>query len=211
MPRVRRRSPSRSRREKRSDWVGVKSYDNVKEMSDIANYISYITLHPELDVRDYIIRFLKEIHDHTDITPKEWKEMFNGAYILIKNDKDKFIKIFEIYKKNLNFYKELESIAKIYFFNDHEINFNNESKNYDYKLISEFHYFIDKIENWHIDNLKKEIDNFILEKKIKFPYLGIPLRNILINSTKGPSLNEILYILGKKTSIERIKNYISKR
>ena len=35
--------------------------------------------------------------------------------IFIKNDKDKFFKIFEVYKKNLNFYKELENIAKIYF------------------------------------------------------------------------------------------------
>ena len=95
--------------------------------------------------------------------------------IFIKNDKDKFIKIFEVYKKNLNFYKELENIAKIYFFDNLEINFNNEPKNYDYKLISEFNYFIDKIENWHIDNLKKEINNFILDRKIKFSTLGIPL------------------------------------
>ena len=55
-----------------------------------------------------------------------------------------------------------------YFFDNLEINFNNEPKNYDYKLISEFNYFINKIENWYIDNLKKEIDNFILVKKIKF-------------------------------------------
>ena len=131
--------------------------------------------------------------------------------IFIKKDKDKFIKIFEVYKKNLNFYKELENIAEIYFFDNFEINLNNQSNNYDDELISEFSYFIDKITNWHIDNLKKEIDNFILVKKIKFSFLGIPLRNILINSSKGPGIDEILYILGKKTSIERIKNYISKK
>ena len=91
------------------------------------------------------------------------------------------------------------------------MNLNNEFKKFDHELIREFINFLDTTTNWCIDNLKKEIDNFILEKKIKFPYLGIPLRNILINSTKGPSLNEILYILGKKTSIERIKNYISKK
>ncbi|MFL2509921.1 MAG: glutamate--tRNA ligase [Alphaproteobacteria bacterium] len=130
--------------------------------------------------------------------------------IFIKNDKDKFIKIFEIYKKNLNFYKELENIAKIYFLNDNEIVFNNESKKYDDRLIKEFNHFIDKITNWNIDNLKKEITNFILIEKIKFSSLGVPLRNILINSSQGPGLHEIMYILGKKTSIERIKNYISK-
>ena len=50
-----------------------------------------------------------------------------------------------------------------------------------------------------------------LIEKIKFSSLGIPIRNILINSSKGPGLHEIFYILGKKTSIERIKNYISKK
>ena len=114
-------------------------------------------------------------------------------------------------KKNLNFYKELENIAKIYFFDNLEINFYNESKNYDYELISEFNDFIDKIKNWNISNLKKEIDNFIFFKKIKFSSLGIPIRNILINASKGPGIDEILYILGKKNSIERIKNYISKK
>ena len=90
------------------------------------------------------------------------------------------------------------------------MNLNKEFSKFDHNLISEFINFLDTTSSWCIDNLKKEIDNFILIKKIKFSALGIPIRNILINSSKGPGLHEIFYILGKKTSIERIKNYISK-
>tara|TARA_Y100001970_G_scaffold156279_1_gene191242 strand:+ start:209 stop:1624 length:1416 start_codon:yes stop_codon:yes gene_type:complete len=151
--------------------------------------------------------YIKNINDLKHLI--KYCENNKNLNFFIENDKDKFIKIFEVYKKNLNFYKELENIAKIYFLKNNEVNFNNNS-NYDDKLISEFNYFINKITNWHIDSLKNEIDSFILIKKIKFASLGIPLRNILINSSKGPGLHEILYILGKKTSIERIKNYISK-
>ena len=34
------------------------------------------------------------------------------------------------------------------------------------------------------------------------------MRLLLINSEKGPSISEILFILGKNNSIKRINNYI---
>ena len=89
------------------------------------------------------------------------------------------------------------------------MNLNNEFGKFDNELISEFINFLDTTSNWCIDNLKKEIDNFILIKKIKFSALGIPIRNILINHLKVQGLHEILYILGKKLH-RKNKNYINK-
>ena len=64
--------------------------------------------------------------------------------------------------------------------------------------------------HWEIETLENEVKNFVNKKGLKFPIFGKGLRLLLINSENGPSLSEILFILGKKNSIERLKNYISK-
>ena len=179
----------------------IKSFD-INKLSKSSSIFSYEKLN------FFNNHYIKTMNDSKYLF--EYCENNKNLDIFIKNDKDKFIKIFEVYKKNLNFYKELENIAKIYFANNNELNLNNEFKKFDHELIREFINFLDTTTNWCIDDLKKEIDNFILIKKIKFSSLGIPIRNILINSSKGPGLHEIFYILGKKTSMERIKNYINK-
>ena len=75
-------------------------------------------------------------------------------------------------------------------------------------LISEFFSILKQIKNWNIVNLENEINSFVNKQNIKFVFFGKPLRMLLINSEKGPSISNIFYILGKKDSIQRIKNYI---
>ena len=139
-------------------------------------------------------------------------EFANNNNVLKKfviNDKEKIIRIFDVFKNKINFYKDLEDIV-FPFFNQ---NFNNEINLLDNQfnqLIKEFLIDIEKISNWNTANLEKAIANYIENKKIKFSVFGKPTRLVLINSEKGPSISDILYILGKKDSIERIKNYITR-
>ena len=123
-------------------------------------------------------------------------------------DKEKFIRIFSIYKKNINFYKELETIIPIYL-NDnfkttkHQLlndNFNN--------LIKDFLQNLKELVIWTNESLEKNIKDYINDKKIKFSAFGKPTRIMLINTENGPSISDIFIILGKKDSIQRIKNYI---
>ena len=128
----------------------------------------------------------------------------------LNEDYNKFLRVFEIYKKNLNYYKDLEDILFTYFHDNFEIKNKillNDSFNI---LINEFLLILDKIELFNIEILEKNIDEFLSSKKIKFSEFGKPTRLILINSLKGPSISEILFILDKKDSIKRIKNYIDK-
>ena len=124
-------------------------------------------------------------------------------------DKEKFIRIFSIYKKNINFYKELETIIPVYL-NDnfkttkHQLlddNFNN--------LIKDFLQNLKGLAIWTNEGLEKNIKDYINNKKIKFSVFGKPTRIMLINTENGPSISDIFIILGKKDSIQRIKNYIS--
>ena len=127
----------------------------------------------------------------------------------IINDKEKVIRIFNVFKNKLNFYKDLENIIPP-FFNDDFQNKNNLINNQYNKLIKVFIINLEKINNWNTTNLENEIKYFVESEKIKFAAFGKPTRLILINSENGPSISDILYILGKKNSIERIKNYITR-
>ena len=78
------------------------------------------------------------------------------------------------------------------------------------KIIEDFLILIESIQKWEINILDVEIKKFIDNKNIKFILFGRPLRLILINETNGPSISEILFILDKKNTIIRVKDYIKK-
>ena len=77
-------------------------------------------------------------------------------------------------------------------------------------ILNEFKNYLDKIEEWNINNVENAINKFIEEKKLEFRHFGIPMRIILTNSQNGPSISNILDILGKKNTFLRINNYIDK-
>jgi len=124
------------------------------------------------------------------------------------NDIHKFKRLFFVYKKNLNFYKDLENICPVYFDENFITNKNKILDETFNKLIKDFSLLLQKIDKWEKEFLERQIEHFINIKKIKFVKLGKPLRFVMINSENGPSITDILFILGKKDSILRIKNYI---
>ena len=123
-------------------------------------------------------------------------------------DEKKFDRIISVYKKNIKFYKELEDIVPKYYNNNLD-KIDNKLLNNKFKImIAEFNIILEKISDWKRENIEEEIKYFIDQKKIKFYLFGKPARLILINSENGPSIGDILFIFGKKDSIERIKDYI---
>ena len=55
------------------------------------------------------------------------------------------------------------------------------------------------------DTIEKFIKAFLQANDLKFPELGKPLRVILTGKENAPSISELLFILGKETSIKRIE------
>ncbi len=52
------------------------------------------------------------------------------------------------------------------------------------------------------------LDSFLNKNNLKFPMLGKPLRLILTGRSKAPSITDLLFLIGKKDSIQRIDNYL---
>ena len=173
---------------------------NLKKISKSSSRFSYDKLN-----------FFNNHYINNDINNEKFLNYCNENLILKKFltiDKEKILRLFEIYKKDLEYYKSLETIMIPYFdvyFKNKESDLLNEDFN---NLISEFFSILKQIKNWNIVNLENEINSFVNKQNIKFVFFGKPLRMLLINSEKGPSISNIFYILGKKDSIQRIKNYI---
>ena len=80
----------------------------------------------------------------------------------------------------------------------------------DFKILAEdFYLILNKLIEWDKEILEEEIRTFVNNKDIKFILFGKPMRLLLTNQENGPSISDILYILGKKISIKRINDYIS--
>ena len=182
-------------------------------ISDIINLFNIEKISKSSSIFSYDkLNFINNVYIKDDIN---FNKIFNYCkfnktlqnYII--NDKDKFKKIFMIHKKNVKKYKDLEIICPVYFEENYTTNKINSTESNFKELLIDFISIIEKIKVWDMELIEEEIKNFINIKDIKFFVFGKPLRLILINSEKGPSINEILFILGKNNSIKRINNYIS--
>ncbi len=101
----------------------------------------------------------------------------------------------------------LNQIAEdsIYFFEEPQtkfdaLNIDSNKKN----LFSEFSKKLKEID-FEKNSIEKYIKEFLQANDLKFPELGKPLRVILTGKENAPSISELLFILGKDTSLKRIE------
>ena len=122
-------------------------------------------------------------------------------------DKDKLIRIFNIYKKDISKYSEMTDIVEIYFNSEYfkplDENFNEEFNIHFYNFLK----LINKINKWEYNFINAQIKDFLKKNNIKFPVLGKPIRYLLTNNYNGPSITDIFMILGKKESLKRLNRY----
>ena len=136
---------------------------------------------------------------------KEIKKYYN-------EDRDLLLRVFEIYNSKINYYEEILKYLNIYYDSYFVIpKINNSFENVFNDNFENFTIEISEINDWTKKNLEHFILKFLKEKNIKFPVFAKPMRFLLINSYEGPSLSDIFFILGKKSSMERLKHYITNR
>ena len=76
-------------------------------------------------------------------------------------------------------------------------------------LMTELISVIENIEDFSIDNAQTEIKGWITSKEIGFGKVMQPLRLSLVGKLAGPDLFEIMTMIGKETTIQRIQNAVS--
>ncbi len=69
---------------------------------------------------------------------------------------------------------------------------------------------ISNIEDFSIENSQTEIKGWITSKEIGFGKVMQPLRLSLVGKLAGPDLFDIMTMIGKENTLQRIKNAIEK-
>ena len=106
--------------------------------------------------------------------------------------------------KGANSVREIIDESK-YFFQDpltdfEELGLDNDRKD----LLKSFFKELSKID-FDPETIEEFIKSFIKTNNLKFPELGKPLRIILTGKQNAPSITELLYIIGKELSLQRIE------
>ena len=186
--------------------------EEIIEMEEIINLYKIDTLSKSSSIFSYEkLNFFNNFFIKKDKNDKKLINYCHNNLILqnyMDEDRGKLLRLFSIYSKKISFYKELEDICLNYFSGNFKTDKNILFTVQFNDLIKEFIEKINFIKLWEVENIENEVKKFITSKDIKFYIFGKPLRLLLINKENGPSVSDILFILGKINSIQRIKNYI---
>lgn len=61
------------------------------------------------------------------------------------------------------------------------------------------------LENWTKDTLEALIKTYLADKNLKFPHVGKPLRAALTGTLNAPGIYDLMLILGREKTLQRIK------
>ncbi|KAI4464633.1 glutamate--trna ligase [Holotrichia oblita] len=92
-------------------------------------------------------------------------------------------------------------------------NYENDLRIEQQQILAKIHRIINeetKLNDWSKDNINEVLRT--TAKEIDFPYNGLMkmLRNVLSGLKEGPSVAEMMFILGKENTIHRLKVYLEK-
>ena len=149
--------------------------------------------------------YIKSKNDDLILNEIKNKEAFSK----IKNLEEDFVKIkslINIFKERSNTLNELiDNLNSIYeevfSYSENEKKILNNSVYLKNKLIDKFS-LIESWDDYILENVIKEIIN---NMGLKFKDLGQPLRLILFGTINGPSVSKVMEIIGKKTTLRKIK------
>ncbi|MTI09106.1 glutamate--tRNA ligase [Curvivirga aplysinae] len=72
-------------------------------------------------------------------------------------------------------------------------------------LMSEVSDLLDSLENWTVESLEEALKAFSETKELGLGKVMQPIRAILTGSNSSPSMFEVMYVFGKKETIERLR------
>jgi glutamyl-tRNA synthetase len=60
---------------------------------------------------------------------------------------------------------------------------------------------------WSAENIHHTIEQMVNQHQLKFPKIAMPLRVMLTGIAQSPSINDVMFLLGREEAIKRIEKY----
>lgn len=115
----------------------------------------------------------------------------------------------QLYRERAN---NLNQLARdiAFFFALPQANQADVEKNITPEALSVMSAFVGKVEAvaWTTEAIHDVMNAVVAEQQIKFPKLAMPLRVILTGGAQSPSIDQVMFILGRETSLQRIHAYL---
>lgn len=220
---------------KRDQDVNVFEYRQAGYLpSAIINFLSLLGWNPgttkeyytlaELE-QDFSIDRIQSSPARFDITRLDW---FNSLHIRNLSDEEYlglarqhlpsnfqldeayFNQVCLIEKTRINKFSELFELVYYFFIAPSPQEINSKSKlAIDSSMLKDVLNSLTAITDWNQDKIESVIKNYLKEFDIKAKELLMPLRLILTNEEHTPGIYEILFVLGKEESLDRITKYLN--
>lgn len=144
---------------------------------------------------------------------KDFKQLLNDSEISFAYSDQQLNTIISLIKERAVFAKDLLSLSD-YFFTDpdtyDEKNLKKQWKEQTPEIITQLLGLWETIEDFSSTNLEELTKNWIAETGYSFGQVMPPLRLVLVGALKGPHLFDIAAMIGKKASLDRIKNALER-
>jgi glutamyl-tRNA synthetase len=115
----------------------------------------------------------------------------------------------QLYRERTNNLNQLaQEIA--FFFTTPVANLADVEKHITAETLSVASAFVTKLSacDWSVEAIHAVMNALVLEMQIKFPKLAMPLRVMLTGVAQSPSIDQVMFILGREHTIQRINAYL---
>ena len=122
-------------------------------------------------------------------------------------------KVVSLIKERATFVADFWELSSFFFVNPSEYDEKASKKQWKEttgELMQELTTVIEKIEDFTIENTQTDIKGWITAKEIGFGKVMQPLRLSLVGKLAGPDLFDIMTMIGKENTLQRINNAIAK-
>ena len=230
----------KKRLSKRHGAPGIQNFkDNGYFPEVILNYLALLGWNPKSDKEIFSIDQLIDKFDFAQVQKKgaSWDDKklhwLSGQYILNLSSQDIFdelrlldsswgkgsdishlINIIDALKPRSKSLNEFISQSKYFFTSPDSFDQDESQKawpdNSTTAIITLSYEYLKTFESWNSDFIEKEIKKFASENSFGAGKVIMPLRLAVFGALNGPSLFEIMHILGKNETLSRIQTALSK-
>ena len=147
---------------------------------------------------ELILKNIQSDYQKINITiDNEKKERINATLDEIRKRSKNFNQL----NSNLQFSVDFDNIKK----NKKSDTFTSAEKNIAKEILNIF----ESINDWNLEALNQKIRQFSINSGVEFKIIAKTIREIMTRNTTSLGVSEILYILGKKACISRIKLHLN--